>query len=125
MKFKPTGSELEVLALIWQKGNLTVRQVHDQIKTNRDIGYTTTLKIMQIMYEKGMLKRLKAGKTHKYSAVESQQKTQSGLVNKIVDAAFHGSGKDLVIQALGSTKTSKEELKEIRNYLDELEREKR
>ena len=125
MKIKPTDSELEVLALIWQRGALTVRQIHDQIKRSRDIGYTTTLKIMQIMFEKGMLTRSKQGKTHLYNAVESQQKTQDGLVNKIVNTAFHGSAKDLVMQALGSTKTSKAELDEIRAYLDKIEKEKK
>ena len=122
---KPTDSELEVLALIWQQGALTVRQIHDQIRRNRNIGYTTTLKIMQIMYEKGMLTRSKLGKTHLYNAVESQQQTQDGLVNKMVQTAFHGSAKDLVMQALGSAKTSKAELEEIRAYLDKLEKEKK
>ena len=125
MKLKPTDSELEVLALIWQQGALTVRQIHDQIKRSRDIGYTTTLKIMQIMYEKGMLTRSKLGKTHLYSAVESQQQTRDGLVNKMVQTAFHGSAKDLVMQALGAAKTSKAELEEIRAYLDKLEKEKK
>jgi BlaI family penicillinase repressor len=125
MKFKPTDSELEVLALIWQQGPLTVRQVHDQIKKSRDIGYTTTLKIMQIMFDKDMLERLKQGKTHLYNAVESQQKTRDGLVNKIVNTAFHGSAKDLIMQALGSSRTSKAELEEIREYLDKLELEKK
>ena len=124
MKIKPTDSELEVLALIWQQGPLTVRQVHDQIKTIRDIGYTTTLKIMQIMFNKDMLERSKQGKTHLYKAVESQQKTRDGLVSKIVNTAFHGSAKDLIMQALGSAKTSKAELEEIREYLDKLEKEK-
>jgi BlaI family penicillinase repressor len=125
MKFKPTDSELEVLALIWQQGPLTVRQVHDQIKKSRDIGYTTTLKIMQIMFDKDMLERRKQGKTHLYNAVESQQKTRDGLVNKIVNTAFHGSAKDLIMQALGSSRTSKAELEEIREYLDKLELEKK
>ena len=125
MNIKPTDSELEVLALIWQRGELTVRQIHDQIKRSRDIGYTTTLKIMQIMFEKGMLTRSKQGKTHLYNAVESQQKTQDGLLNKMVNTAFHGSAKDLVMQALGSTKTSKAELDEIRAYLDKIEKEKK
>ena len=125
MKIKPTDSELEVLALIWQRGALTVRQIHDQIKRSRNIGYTTTLKIMQIMFVKGMLTRRKQGKTHLYNVVESQQKTQDGLVNKMVNTAFHGSAKDLVMQALGSTKTSKAELDEIRAYLDKIEKEKK
>ena len=125
MKIKPTDSELEVLALIWQQGELTVRQIHDQIRKSRDIGYTTTLKIMQIMFEKGMLTRSRQGKTHIYNAVEAQQKTQDGLVNKMVKTEFHGSAKDLVMQALGSTNTSKAELEEIRAYLDKLDKEKK
>ena len=125
MKIKPTDSELEVLALIWQQGPLTVRQIHDQIKTSRNIGYTTTLKIMQIMFDKAMLERSKQGKTHLYNAVESQHKTRDGLVTKIVNTAFHGSAKDLIMQALGSEKTSKAELEEIREYLDKLQKEKK
>lgn len=125
MKNKPTDSELEVLALIWQQGELTVRQINDQIKKSRNIGYTTTLKIMQIMYEKGMLTRLKEGKTHIYNAVEPRQKTQLGLLTKMVKTVFHGSSKDLVMQALGSENTSKEELAEIRAYLEKLEKQKK
>jgi BlaI family penicillinase repressor len=123
MKIKPTESEIEVLALIWQQGPLTVRQIYDQIKTSRDIGYTTTLKIMQIMFEKGLLERSKQGKTHLYDAVESPNEIQDGLVNKMVKTVFHGSTKDLIMQALGSAKASKAELEEIREYLDKLEKE--
>ncbi|RLD22994.1 MAG: BlaI/MecI/CopY family transcriptional regulator [Bacteroidetes bacterium] len=125
MKIKPTESEIEVLALIWQQGPLTVRQIHDQIKTSRDIGYTTTLKIMHIMFEKGLLERSKQGKTHLYDAVESPNEIQDGLLNKMVKTVFHGSTKDLIMQALGSAKASKEELEEIRAYLDKLEKEKK
>lgn len=125
MKIKPTESEIEVLAIIWQQGSLTVRQIHDQIKMSRDIGYTTTLKIMQIMFEKGLLERSKHGKTHLYDAVESPNEIQDGLVNKMVKTVFHGSTKDLIMQALGSSKTSQTELEEIREYLDKLEKEKK
>ena len=118
MGLKPTNSELEVLAVLWQKSPQTVREVYEQIKDQRDIGYTTTLKIMQIMFKKGMLKRLKQGKTHIYDVVEPQAQTQSGLVSKMVSTVFHGSSKDLVMQALGSANASKEELNEIRKYLD-------
>lgn len=124
MGLKPTNSELEVLAVLWQKSTQTVREVYDQIKDNRNIGYTTTLKIMQIMLKKGMLKRKKQGKTHVYDVVEPQAQTQSGLVSKMVNTVFHGSSKDLVMQALGTADASKEELLEIRKYLDELENEK-
>ncbi len=125
MKNKPTDSELEVLALLWQHGELTVRQINDQIKKSRNIGYTTTLKIMQIMYEKGILTRQKDGKTHIYNAVEPRQKTQLGLLTKMVKTVFHGSAKDLVMQALGSENTSKEELAEIKAYLEKLEKQKK
>lgn len=122
MELKPTNSELEVLAVLWQKSPQTVREVYEQVKISRDIGYTTTLKIMQIMIKKGMLKRDKHGKTHVYDYVEPRAQTQSGLVSKMVRTVFHGSSKDLVMQALGSADASKEELKEIRKYLDELEK---
>lgn len=120
MKNKPTESELEVLALIWQHGPMSVRQVHDEITRDRQVGYTTTLKIMQIMLEKGLLSRQKAGKTHIYSNAVDQEKTQNGLLAKMVTTVFQGSTKDLVMQALGNASPSKEELTEIRNFLDEL-----
>ena len=120
MKNKPTESELEVLALLWQHGPLTVRQVHDEITRDRQVGYTTTLKIMQIMLEKGLLSRQKAGKTHIYRNAVDQEKTQNGLVAKMVSTVFQGSTKDLVMQALGNARPSKEELTEIRNFLDQL-----
>jgi predicted transcriptional regulator len=120
MKNRPTESELEVLALLWQHGPMTVRQVHDEITRERQVGYTTTLKIMQIMLEKGLLSRQKEGKTHIYSNTVDQQKTQNGLVAKMVSTVFQGSTKDLVMQALGNARPSQEELTEIRNFLDEL-----
>ena len=120
MKNRPTESELEVLALLWQHGPMTVRQVHDEITRERQVGYTTTLKIMQIMLEKGLLSRQKEGKTHIYSNTVDQQKTQNGLVAKMVSTVFQGSTKDLVMQALGNARPSQEELTEIRKFLDEL-----
>jgi predicted transcriptional regulator len=125
MEIKPTNSELEVLAVLWQKSPQTVREVYEQVKNGKDIGYTTTLKIMQIMFKKGMLKREKQGKTHVYDVVESRTQTQSGLVSKMVRTVFHGSSKDLVMQALGSADASMEELNEIRKYLDKLEKGKK
>ena len=120
MENKPTDSELEVLSLIWEKGPLTVREIHDQIKISRNIGYTTTLKIMQIMHEKGMLKRVKKGKTHLYRAGQDRNKTQNGLMSRMLNMVFQGSTKELVIQALGNSKPTKDELDEIRAYLDQL-----
>lgn len=123
MKNKPTESELEVLSLIWQNGPMTVRTVHDQIKLSRGIGYTTTLKIMQIMYEKGLLSRKKVGKTHIYLNRVDQVKTQEGIVSKLINTVFQGSPKALVMQALGNSKPTKQELDEIRNFLDQLNEE--
>lgn len=120
MKNKPTDSELEVLTLLWKNGPMTVREVHDSIRMDRKIGYTTTLKIMQIMFEKGLLERRKLGKTHIYSEKVDQEKTQKGIVSKMIKNVFQGSSKELVMQALGNSRPSKEELEEIRNFLDEL-----
>ena len=99
---------------------MTVREVHDNIRQEREIGYTTTLKIMQIMFDKGLLDRKKMGKTHIYSERVDQVKTQKGLVSRMIKNVFQGSSKDLVMQALGNAKPSKEELDEIRKFLDEL-----
>ena len=120
MNNKPTESELEVLSLLWKNGPMTVREVHDNIRQEREIGYTTTLKIMQIMFDKGLLDRKKMGKTHIYSERVDQVKTQKGLVSRMIKNVFQGSSKDLVMQALGNAKPSKEELDEIRKFLDEL-----
>jgi BlaI family transcriptional regulator, penicillinase repressor len=121
MKREPTDSEIEVLSLIWQQGPLSVRQVHDQIKKKRAIGYTTTLKIMQIMYGKGMLERCRQGKSHIYDATVPSQDIQDSIISHMVNRVFYGSVKDLVIQALGSAKSPKEELAEIRCFLDKLD----
>jgi BlaI family penicillinase repressor len=118
---KPTDGELEILGVLWDKGSGTVRQVNEKLNQIRPVGYTTTLKQMQLMHEKGMLSRTKSGKTHIYQSLISQDETQANLVDKLLDTAFKGSAMKLVIQALGSHKTSKEELDEIRDFLDTLD----
>lgn len=118
---KPTESELEILQILWQKGNCTVRDVHEILTKNKEAGYTTTLKLMQIMHEKGLVDRDTSSKTHIYSALASQQKTQQHLLNKLIDNAFNGSAARLVMQALGNRKSSKDEIDAIKKYLDELE----
>ncbi|MBB5636311.1 putative transcriptional regulator [Pedobacter cryoconitis] len=118
---KPTESELEILQILWEKGNCTVREVHEILTLNREAGYTTTLKIMQIMHEKGLVKRDTNQKTHIYSALASQQKTQQHLVSKLIDNAFSGSAARLVMQALGNHTSSKDEIEAIRKYLNELD----
>ncbi|QNK62027.1 BlaI/MecI/CopY family transcriptional regulator [Pedobacter sp. PAMC26386] len=118
---KPTESELEILQILWEKGNCTVREVHEILTQNKEAGYTTTLKIMQIMHEKGLVKRDTSSKTHIYSALASQQKTQQHLVSRLIDNAFSGSAARLVMQALGNHTSSKDEIEEIKKYLNELD----
>ncbi len=118
---KPTESEYEVLQSLWKNGPSTVRQVNEELSRKREVGYTTTLKIMQIMHEKGLLSREKSGKTHIYQAEISQSATQQAMLDRFVERTFEGSAMQLVMQALGNHKASPEELSQIRAYLDELE----
>ncbi|MEJ2004381.1 MAG: BlaI/MecI/CopY family transcriptional regulator [Cyclobacteriaceae bacterium] len=118
---KPTEKELEILQVLWKEGASTVRQINDVLSESRDVGYTTTLKFLQIMHEKGLVIREKQGKTHIYSASLSESQAQQSLVKDLLDSAFKGSAMKLVMGALGSKKSSKKELDEIRKYLDELE----
>ncbi len=118
---RPTESELEILQILWEKGNCTVREVHEILTRNKEAGYTTTLKLMQIMHEKGLVQRDTSSKTHIYSALASQQKTQQHLVSKLIDNAFSGSAARLVMQALGNHTSSKDEIEAIKKYLNELD----
>jgi predicted transcriptional regulator len=117
---KPTESELEILQVIWEKKKATVREVHEELSRNRDIGYTTALKLMQIMFEKGLVSRDDSSKTHIYTAAVSREKTQKQLVGKMIHTLFSGSPSELVMQALGSHKASAEELDEIQKMIDHL-----
>lgn len=119
---KPTESELEILQVLWDKGAATVREVHEVLGVYKDSGYTTTLKLMQIMHEKGIVVRDDSSKTHIYKANVDKEKTQQQMVGKMVDALFGGSASQLVMQALGSSQPSKEELDEIQNLLNNLKK---
>ncbi len=121
-KPKPTEAELAILNVLWERGPSTVRQVQEELSGSRGTGYTTTLKLMQIMLEKALLKRDDSGHAHVYRAAVTRQRTQRQLVTKMLDQVFGGSAKQLVLQALSSRKSSPEELAEIRNLLDELEK---
>jgi BlaI family penicillinase repressor len=121
---KPTDSELEILNILWEKGPSTVREVHDELEKSKDAGYTTTLKLMQIMHEKGLLKRDATNKSHVFTANVSQEKTQGQLVKRMIDNVFNGSASQLVMQALGNHKADEKELDEIRKYLDEISKSK-
>ncbi|MBG6235752.1 putative transcriptional regulator [Pedobacter sp. CAN_A7] len=118
--FKPTESELEILQILWEKGDCTVRDVHEILEVNKDAGYTTTLKLMQIMHEKGLVSRDTSSKTHIYRSLVNQQKTQQHLVNKMINNVFNGSATRLVMQALGNHKASTEEINSIKAYLEEI-----
>jgi predicted transcriptional regulator len=119
---RPTESELEILRVLWEKGPSTVREVHEVLEKSKDAGYTTTLKLMQIMHEKGLLQRDTSSKTHIYAAAISQESTQRQLLDKMIDTVFNGSASQLVLQALGNHKSSREELEKIKQYLDEIEK---
>lgn len=119
---KPTDAELEVLQILWRNGACTVKTVNELLNEKKETGYTTTLKIMQIMYEKGLVQRNESERSHIYSAVIKETDIQKFLVNKLLETAFSGSAAKLVMQALGNSQTSKEELKKIREYLNQIER---
>jgi BlaI family penicillinase repressor len=119
---KPTESELEILQVLWERGQASVRDVHEELLKTKEAGYTTTLKLMQIMHEKGLVKRDDSIKTHIYQAAVSKEKTQKHLLGKMIDTLFGGSPTQLVMQALGNHKASDSELEEIQRMLDNLKK---
>ena len=118
---KPTDSELEILQVLWQHGPSTVRFVNDQLSQKRDVGYTTTLKILQLMLDKTLVLREDDTRTHIYRAAVREEETQGLLLDRFVESAFGGSAMKLVMQALGSGTTSREELAQIRSLLNDIE----
>jgi BlaI family transcriptional regulator, penicillinase repressor len=121
---KPTESELEILNILWHKDIATVREVHEELAKIKDVGYTTTLKLMQIMHEKGLVKRDESMRTHVYQPAVNREKTQKHLLNKMIDSLFGGSSTQLVLQALGGgeQKVSAEELDKIQTLIDNLKK---
>jgi len=119
---QPTDSELEILQLLWQQGPMTVREVNDKLNEKKEVGYTTTLKFMQIMLEKGLVIRNAEQRTHIYTANVTEQETQGKLLNKFIDATFRGSSYNLVLQALGNHTASKKELDEIKALINKIEK---
>ena len=117
---KPTESELEILRVLWEKNLASVRDVHEELLKTKESGYTTTLKLMQIMHEKGLVKRDDSSKTHIYQAAVSREKTQKHLLGKMINSLFGGSSTELVLQALGNHKASPAELEEIQQLLNNL-----
>ncbi|MCR9063843.1 MAG: BlaI/MecI/CopY family transcriptional regulator [Cytophagales bacterium] len=118
---KPTESELEILQLLWKNGPSSVREINDELNKTKEVGYTTTLKIMQIMHGKELLTRTEKGRYHIYTAAISQEKTQGQLLDRFVDATFGGEAMKMVMQTLGNHKASKEELEAIKKLIENLE----
>ncbi len=118
---KPTESEMEILQVLWELGPSTVREVHHVLSETKESGYTTSLKLMQIMYEKGLLIRNDEAKTHIYTSAVKKESVQKQVVSKMINGLFKGSSAKLVMHALGNHRASKEEIQEIKKYLDEME----
>ncbi len=119
---KPTESELEILQILWTRGLATVREVHEELSKTKEAGYTTTLKLMQIMHEKGLVKRDDSMRTHVYQPAVNKERTQKHMLGKMIDSLFGGSSTQLVMQALGENKVSAEEIEKIQALLNDLKR---
>ena len=119
---KPTEKELEILQILWESGPVAVKDVHEAMGGDEQNGYTTILKLMQIMHEKGLVARQKCGKLHLYEALASRDDTRQFMLDKMIRSVFQGSAMQMVMSALGNTKSSKAELSEIKRYLEKLER---
>ena len=122
MERKPTDAELEILQILWQHGPSSVRFVNTELSKNRGVVYTTTLKMMQVMAEKGFLKRDTSQRTHLYEAVIREETVQENIVDKLVNTIFQGSPLKLAMQALGHEKTSAEDIEALKKIITDLEK---
>jgi BlaI family transcriptional regulator, penicillinase repressor len=122
---KPTTSELEILHVLWERGPSTVREVHEALQEQRPIGYTSVLKLMQIMTAKGSVQRNEEQRAHVYEAVQPEEKTKRDLALDMIQRVFDGSASELMMHALAGRKASKEEIDEMRRLLNEHERKMR
>lgn len=122
--FKPTESELDILSILWEKKQATVREVHEIIQQSKDVGYTTTLKLMQIMHEKGLVTRDESAKTHLYIPSFEKEKAQEQYVGKMIKTLFSGNASQLVMQALGNYAPTPADLSEIKQLIESLENKK-
>ena len=119
---RPTPAELEILRLLWENGPSTVREIQERMEQQRPTGYTTALKLLQIMTDKGLVRRDETARAHVYAAGAPEDQTQRQLVRDLLDRAFGGSALKLVMHALSSRKASRAELASIREMLDRMER---
>jgi predicted transcriptional regulator len=118
---RPTDAELAILRVLWERGPSTVREIHDDLSSTQDTGYTTVLKLLQIMTEKKLVVRDEAQRAHIYAASESEQRTQGRLIGDLMDRAFGGSPTKLVMQALSSSKATAADLTAIRQLIEQIE----
>jgi BlaI family penicillinase repressor len=125
MTKKPTSSELEILHVLWERGPSTVREVHQTLNEKRPIGYTSVLKLMQIMTAKGTVQRNEQQRAHVYEAVQPEAKTKRDLALDVLQRVFDGSASELMMHALAGRKASREEIDEMRRLLNEHERKMR
>lgn len=121
---KPTENELKILQILWDKGPSSVRDVHEKISENKEAGYTTTLKLMQIMSEKGHVERDTSARTHIYTATMMESVAKRDLLSSFIKSTFKGSATTLVLQALGTGDTSQEDLDEIKRLISTIEKSK-
>ena len=119
---RPTDAELEILRVLWRRGTISVREVRDELNLTRPTGYTTALKLLQIMTDKGLVRRDESSRAHLYQAVESQEGTQGKLVADLVERAFGGSASELVQRALSQSRARPDELATIRSMIEDFER---
>jgi BlaI family transcriptional regulator, penicillinase repressor len=119
---KPTEGELEILQVLWAKGPSSVRDVHEVLSAQRETGYTTTLKLLQIMLDKGLVKRNAESRTHIYEAGVREEDVQNQLLSRFLDSAFRGSASQLILQALGNHKASQKELEQIKALIEKIEK---
>lgn len=122
---KPTASELEILRVLWARGPSTVREVHEALSEKKTLGYTTVLKLLQIMTAKGIVRRNETQRAHVYEAGLPAEQTKRQLAGDILQRVFEGSASQLMMHALAGKRTSQEEIEEIRQFLDEYERKSR
>ena len=122
---RPTASELEILRVLWSRGPSTVREVHEALSATKPTGYTSVLKFLQIMTEKGLVRRNEDQRAHVYEACEPAEKTKRQIAGDVLQRVFEGSARDLMVHALAGRRTSKEEIEELRRLLDEHERKQR
>jgi BlaI family transcriptional regulator, penicillinase repressor len=119
----PTDAELAILAVLWRQGPSTVREVHEALHPSQGTGYTTVLKLMQLMAQKGLVERDESQRSHVYRAASAEAQTQRRLLGDLMDRAFAGSASQLVLRALSVKRASPEELEQIRTLLDQLSQE--